>query len=367
MTRIGGTYWNFRGYWRGRLNSRNRGPQTLTDLVNRTSHIGAVYENPYSPNTMGFGRLLLPWASSLSTIDGGYFGRRLGKAATVGVFGGSTPDPTAWNYDPNRQILGVFSSFEAGDFDSVRYTGTVGAAHTRRSWRPERQFTFLENTVSVNRRFSLYHNAEADYRSRGRFGSETSGPVLSRSFLTLRAQASDVVTLDVSHSYFRGVPTFDDRLIGTGLVDQLLFQGLSGGLRIRLPRRSAVYGQLGRTDRRGDTAPSWNYMLGYTFGRVPWANVRADVRTSRFSSSFGEGRYHAFSLSREIAEVLRVEVQAGQQDFHGVLTNANRARFVNANLDWFLGAHYYLGFGLTAYRGNIQNYDQVFFDLGYRF
>lgn len=366
MTRLGGTYWNFRGNWRGRVSSR-RGPETLTDLINRTYHIGFTFDSPYAKNTMGFGRLLLPWASSLNTIDGGYYGRRLKPSVTVGAFAGSTPDPSAWNFDPDRQIIGVFSSFEAGSFETVRYTGTVGAAHTRRSWRPERQFAFVENSVAVNRQFSVFHNAEVDNRSRGRFGSDTSGPVLSRSFLTVRAEASEYVTLDLSHNYFRGVPTFDDRLIGTGLVDQLLFQGVSGGIRVKLPGRSAAYAQLGRSDRQGDEIPSWNYLLGYTWGRLPWAHVRADFRTSRFSSSFGSGYYHSITLSRELSDALRLEVQAGQQDFTGALTRQNRARFVNSSIEWFFNRDYFFGSGITVYRGDVQNYSQLYLDVGYRF
>ena len=109
MTRIDGSYWNFTGYWRGRLsNQSGAAPQTVTDLLNRTYQIGAYYNNPNSNYVAGFGRFLLPWAPSLSTIDGGYFGRRLGKHFTTGMFAGSTPNPTAWNYDPNRQMAGSF-------------------------------------------------------------------------------------------------------------------------------------------------------------------------------------------------------------------------------------------------------------------
>ena len=80
MTRIGGTYWNFTGYWRGRYSpSGANSPQTLNDLLNRTYQIGLYYNNPNSGYVAGFGRFLLPWAPSLSTIDGGYFARRLGK------------------------------------------------------------------------------------------------------------------------------------------------------------------------------------------------------------------------------------------------------------------------------------------------
>ena len=49
VTRIAGTYWNFTGYWRGRLNSsfgEAAQTQTLHDLLNRTYHIGLYYNNP---------------------------------------------------------------------------------------------------------------------------------------------------------------------------------------------------------------------------------------------------------------------------------------------------------------------------------
>jgi hypothetical protein len=36
ITRIGGTYWNLSGYWRGRLTKQSpAGQQTLQDLINR--------------------------------------------------------------------------------------------------------------------------------------------------------------------------------------------------------------------------------------------------------------------------------------------------------------------------------------------
>ncbi len=132
MTRLGGTHWNFSGYWRGNLNSQSTGtagavtPVTINDLMNRTYHLGLYYQNPDSAITMGIGRLYLPWASSLSTIDGAYIGRRLTQTITVGTFGGSTPDPTSWSYSPNQNIAGTFINYARGDYDHERINSTLG-------------------------------------------------------------------------------------------------------------------------------------------------------------------------------------------------------------------------------------------------
>jgi len=369
MTRIGGTYWNFRGYWRGRMLARHSGlrNQTIRDLVNRTYTIGFTYDNPYSRWVMGFGRLLLPWATSLSTLDGGYLGRRAGRYTTIGMFGGTTPDPTAWDYDPGRQIVGAFTSFDAGSFETVRYVGTFGVAHTRRNWIAERQFAFLENGIFAGRNLNIYHSAEVDYQSAGRFGSAQGGPVLSRSFLTVRARANEYLTLNLSHSYFRTIPTFDTRLIGIGNVDALLFQGLTGGFRLELPRGTAVYASLGRSRRKSDRGRSWNYLAGVTIGSLPVLDLRADIRTSRFDSSFGSGRYVSLGLSREMADGLRLQLQGGRQVFESPLTKQRHTNWLDFNVDWLAGEHYVLGGGYALYRGKVQNYDQAYFRVGYRF
>ena len=368
MTRIGGTYWNFTGYWRGRLNSRTAGDrETLTDVLNRTYHIGMYYNSPTSRYVAGFGRLLVPWASSLNTIDGGYFGRRLGRRMTTGIFAGSTPDPTAWNYNPDRQIAGAFASFDAGSFEDLRYTSTIGVALTRLRWKAERQFAFFENSIVFRRSFSIYHNLEADQLVRGRLGNTESGPVVTRSFVTVRVQPHRIVSFDLNHNYFRSIPTFDLRLIGVGLLDRLLFQGLSGGVRLDLPYRIGLYSSVGRNEREGDGRPAWNHMHGLTLGNLAGTGVRLDLRHSRFNSLLGAGRYETVTISREFRDTFRIELQGGEQELRSQLTEERRTQFISSTLDWFLGRHYFLGGGLTIYRGLIQNYDQLSCYLGYRF
>ena len=385
MRRIAGTYWNFTGYWRGRLTSRGAAKQeTLTDLINRTYQLSLTYNNPQSPWVVGLGRSYLPWASSLNVIDGGYVGRRAGRHFTLGIFAGSTPDPTAWNYNPNRQLGGGFANFESGSFESVRMTSTVGAAISRIYWKPDRQFVFAENGLFFKRALAVYHSLEADLvrtqpaattsttstgtlPAPGTTTTSSSKPVVSRSYLTVRVQPHRIVSFDVSHNYFRELPTFDSRLVGTGLVDKYLFQGLSAGVRFDLPYRVSIYSSAGRSHGTGDARKSWNQMYGITLGEIGRTGLRADLRYSKFDSSFGRGHYQAFSLSRMIGEGFRLEVQAGQQDFLSPLSQQNRARFLNSSMEWFLGSHFFLGSGFTSYRGETQNYDQWFFNLGYRF
>ena len=370
VTRIAGTYWNFSGYWRGRLsNSFGEAAQTQTlhDLLNRTYHIGLYYDNPQSKYIIGVGRVFLPWAPSLSTIDGAYLGRRLGKYATLGAFGGSTPDPTAWDYKPGRQMGGAFMAVDAGSFDNVRFSGTAGIALTRLHWQAEREFAFFETSFNWRRYLAVFHNLEEDYLTAGRLGNTQSGPVLSRSFLTVRLQPVSWLAIDVNHNYFRTVPTFDTLLLGTGLLDQYLFTGLSAGLRVELPRGIAVYGSMGRDQRSGDSGRSLNQMYGIGFRNVLQTRMRADFRHSVFHGPFGDGWYQSISLSREVGDRLHFEIQGGDQEVQSAFSGHSRGFWMNSNVDRFLGAHYVFGLGLSVFRGNVQSYDQTYLSFGYRY
>jgi hypothetical protein len=369
MTRIGGGYWNFTGYWQGRITSQH-GAQvtTLNDLLNRTYQLGFYYNNPNSRFVGGGGRFLLPWAPSLSTIDGGYGAIRLNKEFTAGMFAGSTPNPTAWNYDPNRQMLGTFVAYEHGSYETVRYTSTAGAAITRSHWKPERQFLFFENSLSMGTRFSVYHDLEVDRLAKP-LTSDGNNPVrLARSFLTVRVQLLKSLSLDLGHNYFRDVPTFDTRLLGTGLLDQFLFQGLSTGLRWKLGSTAALYGNIGRSKRDGDNKAALNYMGGVTLNRL-FAPLpfQIDLRYSRFNSSFGNGTYQSVTLIRQVGDKIHMNIQVGYQSLASTFTSQTHAEYGSANIDYLLGAHFILGAGWTLYRGQAQNYEQSFINFGYRF
>jgi hypothetical protein len=366
ITRIGGTYWNISGYWRGRLTKESvQSQQTLQNLINRTYHLNMTYDNPNSVLVAGFGRLYLPWASSLDTIDGGYFGARLTKGTTLGVFGGSTPDPSSWDYSPNRAIGGAFINFEGGEFNGFHYSSTAGAGVSMISWNVDRPFIFIEDNLSYKRGIAIYEAAQLD-DPRGNSVTPSPGPGLGRNFSTLRVNPFSRVEMDFNYNYFRQVPTFDPILIGTSLLDKYLFQGFSAGGRVEVLNQVWLSTNLGRSSGSGDAKTSLNQMYGITFGRLPWIGLRADGHYAKFNGSFGSGSYESVALSKQLRDRLRLELLVGQQNFISTITANNRSRFVTGTVETTLGPHYYLQGNFTTNRGDM-SYDQMMFSIGYRF
>lgn len=369
ISRIGGTYWGLSGYWRGRLNTLSGagGPQTLNDLINRTYHLQMTYNNPNSHWVAGFGRLYLPWASSLDTLDGGYVGRRVAPHTTLGIFGGSTPDPTSWDYAPDRRTAGSFINFEGGSFENWRYTSTFGVALSTLGWAANRRYVFTENGLFYKNFFSIYHSLQAD-RPRNSATTSTGQNFtgVSRSFLTVRIQPLRRLELDFNHNYFRNIPTFDTNLISTGLVDNLLFQGFSVGAHIDLTKKLSVYNSLGRNSQSGDAHSSINQMYGVSLASIWKTGIRGDVRWSEFNSSFGHGTYSALYLSRQFGETFRCEFLAGDQHFTSQYSSDTSYRSLGGNVYWYSKSPLYLDGGFTRQQGLVQNYNQWYVGIGYR-
>ena len=373
ISNIGGTYWNFKGYWRGNMNVSSSTPPganttTLTDLLNRTYQIGLFYQSPYSPVTIGVGRLFLPWAPSLSTIDGGYLGRKITRLATVGFFAGSTPDPSSWSYNPNQHIAGTFVNFEAGDFEHTRFYSTAGVAVTSIQWKVARQFAFFENNLSWKRYMTLYSSLQADEARTSPLPNGGSNPTgISQSYSSLHFQPFHHLGFGVNHNYFRSLPTYDPRLLGTGLLDQYLFQGFSGDVRVELVKHISVYASLGRSKATSDKKNSLNQAFGITLPNLLKTGLLADVHYSKFDSSFGSGKYTSVSLSKNLTDSFRLQLLGGHQTFDSSFTNNNHSNFVNAVADWNVGPRYFVEGNFGWYRGTNMNYQQWSTVFGYRF
>lgn len=367
FTRILGTHWNLNGYWRGNLQTNSSAAQpSLQDLINRTYLMSLTYINPQSHWTAGIGRLYVPWANSLEAIDGGYLARQSGTHAVIGVFGGSTPDPTAWDYNPQRQIGGAFLNAHGGSFDAFRYSSTAGLGVDLLSWSVNRPFAFTENTLSFKRYFSLYHSMQVD-KPTANPSTPAVGPGLGQSLLSLRVQVHPRVTLDLTDTYFRDVPTYDPTLVGTGLLDKYLYQGINGGARVELPRHIAGYFSLGSSSDSSDPKKSLNKLFGATMAHIWKTGLTADARYSTFASAFATGTYSTVSLSRDLLDSLHFNLQAGRYAYSSSVAANSNSRFVNALFDTNLGSRLFVQSMFTAQRGGSLNYNQWTSTIGLRF
>ena len=177
-------------------------------------------------------------------------------------------------------------------------------------WSVDRPFFFTENDLSFKRVFSLYHSMQID-RPTANPGSPAINFGVGQSLLSFRIQATHD-RVRAQDTYFRDVPTYDASLVGTGLLDRYLFQGVSGGSRIQLPHRITGYFSVGPKQRldgqevvlehdvRCVDVP---YLEDGTNGRCPLLKVRQFICVGRLS--------HRVDIPRPWRPVPRLSFQGG--------------------------------------------------------
>lgn len=293
-------------------------------------------------------------------------GQKLTTGVTMGVFLGSTPDPSSWHYRPDQQIAGSFVNFEHGNYDDFHSTSTAGFAADMLKWQLDRPYLFLENELSYSRLVSAYHSLIVDSPQGIRTNGIALGAGVGRSYLSVRVNPKQWISFDLSHNYFRDAPTAATALIGTGLVDKLLYQGVNAGVRVEPGRKLAVYASLGRSDKTGDMTRSLNQMYGVTWNEIWRSGIRADVHYSKFDSSFARGEYRVLSLSRHLGNRTIWDTQVGSQNLNSALTTDQHGLFLDSSFDTNFGSHTFLQSGYTVERGAQLNYTQWRLSLGYR-
>jgi hypothetical protein len=193
------------------------------------------------------------------------------------------------------------------------------------------------------------------------------GAGVGQSFLSLRVQPHPRVELDLTDTYFRDVPTYDPALVGTGLLDKYLFQGVNGGARILCPQHVTGYFSVGKSSTSSDTKPSLNTMFGASMADIWKTGITADARYAQFDSAFATGTYRTLSLSRNLSDHWQLNLQGGQQSFASPLSKDRGGYFANLLTESDFGSHYFFDFGFTTQRGGTEQYNQWSGTIGIRF
>jgi hypothetical protein len=190
---------------------------------------------------------------------------------------------------------------------------------------------------------------------------------VGQSLLSLRVQANPRIEFELQDTYFRDVPTYDVALVGTGLLDRYLFQGVSGGSRIQLPHRVTGYFDIGRSSASTDKKDSWNTMFGASMSRIWKTEFTVDARYSKFDSAYASGIYRTLTISRDLGDRFRLNLQGGKQSFTSSLSSDSGGYFANLLVETNLGSRYFLESSYTTQRGGADQYNQFTATFGYRF
>ena len=142
---------------------------------------------------------------------------------------------------------------------------------------------------------------------------------------------------------------------------------MNGGARIQFPIHITGYFSLGQSSNSSDPKSSLNKMFGATMSNIWKTGLQADARYSKFDSSFASGTYTTVTVTRDLLDNLRMNLQVGRYAYDSSVAASSASKFANIFFDTNLGSRLFLESQFTAQRGGSLDYDQWTTTLGYRF
>ncbi len=336
---------------------------------NRIYRFSAEWQRRGSPYRLSLGRQYSPGLSGLSLLDGLLAERRTDRWA-FGIFAGTQPDYEDYSFSTDTTQYGIYaqrtSYLDAGKSWDV----TAGLSASYGKGEDFREFFYLQANY-FTRRWTLSLNQEVDFNRDWKSDAGESTVQPTATFAIARYRVSDYLTLNAGYDDRRNVILYREFENPETEFDDDNRQGLWGGADVNFLQRFRA-GVNYRGNSGGDNGTSDSYTL--TLGARDLFPFHLDIgaRSTRFENDTMEGWLNSLNLYLPLGRRTQFSVYGGlRQDEY---VEALSPDLVSQDLFWY-GAEMNLRFGkswfflisLERNSGDVEDFDQLYTMLSYRF
>ncbi len=260
-------------------------------------------------NTIWLGRKINPRISNVGAIDGLQYELKAGSF-TIGLIGGTRPDYKNYSFNLNLvQFGGYFGHDYAGKNGSMQTT--VSFIQQNNSGMTDRRFAYFQHTNSLIRNMFFFGSVEVDlYKKtmnpvdsvlKDTTYTQSSSPVLSNLYLSLRYKPVRQLSLSISYSnrqnviYYETYKSLVDRLLEAATV-----QGFTLQINYQPFKLFSIGVNAGYRNSKQDPRPTKN-LYGYlSYSNIPGINVAATLSATILETSYMSGRIYSLGISRDL-------------------------------------------------------------------
>ncbi|NIR65954.1 MAG: hypothetical protein GWN00_26100, partial [Aliifodinibius sp.] len=174
-----------------------------------------------------------------------------------------------------------------------------------------REFFYIRNSFSKERRLFLYQSAEIDLNRDWR--KELAGETLSFSNLFFSARyrfnrwLTTGITLDNRKNYW----TYEVRTISEELFDNSFRRGLRGTVSLRLPGHYFIYGNAGIRKLETNSESTYSYTGGLRKANFLVNRLSIGLNYAGFSNQFTDGYTATFRIGKSFRHGERIDLSIG--------------------------------------------------------
>jgi hypothetical protein len=288
-------------YGRSSYDTKNSVRQfgSSTGLKNRVYEISLQRDVPESPLGYGAGRMTSRYVGGMGTFDGFQVFYRYDRF-TAGVLGGAQVVERSLSFNSSSTKGSLFLNYRSGQDFFHQYDGTIAYGRQMVSSSLDREFLYLQNSLSLGPELSFYESTEIELNDISN-GKRSGAFKLSNTFLSVNYYPTRWFSANLGYDAARSVYLFETmKSFSDTLFDKNLLQGYRGSVTVRLPYYISLSANATYRTKKGDARDSYNLGSTFRISDILGSEVNSSLRYSRIVGVFSDGNNITADIDRTL-------------------------------------------------------------------
>jgi hypothetical protein len=336
-------------------------------LNSRAYEVSLVQDSPDASFGYGLGRLSSRYVGGMGTFDGAQLYYRFDDF-TAGILGGAQVVDRTLTFSQDGTKGSFFLNYHNGPDIFHQYDGTIAYGRQMVGSNLDRQFLYLQNSLSLGSRLMMYESSEIELNDITN-GVRTSAFQFSNSFLNVNYQPADWLSANLGYDALRTVYLFETmKAIPDSLIDKNLKQGFRASATVHLPMSMTVSADARYGSRQGGYRDSHSFGGSFRTYDLFGSGIDGGIRYTNFVGAFSDGDNISLDLDRSFWQNLTVELRYEYNKYNVPLFQQRYiTQTVSADIFYQFSSSWFTSFnGDYLYDPTMTSF-QFYGELGFRF
>jgi hypothetical protein len=315
----------------------------------------------------GIGRLNSPYVSGLGTFDGGQVYYRI-SSFTFGVLGGAASSVPASSLSFSGTKNAAFVNYRSGRDVFHQFDGTVAYGLQMRNGQLDRNFLYLQNSLSLGSRLSFYETSEVDM-SKPSDGTHVPGLSFSNTFFSINYFPTKWLFANVGYDAYRNVYLFQTmKYIPDSLIDRNILQGFRGSASAYLPGQITVSVNGSYRTRNGYARSEHTLGGSVRASDLLDLGIGGSIRYMNMTGVYSNANDLTLELDATLFYDLDVSLSYDSYDISvSLLQQTYTTQTISGFLDYSFSSRWFSSLGLDDVLDPSMNSFHVYAEIGVRF
>lgn len=337
-----------------------------TGFEHNLYQLSLIHDLPDASFGYGVGRMTSRFVGGIGTFDGAQFYYRMNNV-TAGFLGGGAADvPSSLNFGGTRSAL--FVNYHSGTDFFHAYDGTIAYGLQMVNGNLDRNFLYLQNSLSLGTKLYFYETTEFDM-SRLSNGVRQSAFNLSDTYFSANYYPADWVFANVGYDASRNIYLFQTmKDIPDSLIDRNILQGYRASVTAHLPGMLTVSANA-TFNTRSDYSRD-EHTLGGSLRASDIFNtdINAGARYLSMVGVFSNGRDLSLDIDRTFFDRLSATLRYDSYNISvSTVQQTYTTQTISGLFNYDFSARLYSSLGVDDIIDATMNSINVFVEIGFRF